>query len=268
MSPERQFLEAVNGLTDLIEASGSRARRVGYLRKPKAAIIRIMRARWRKQRARVLKNTWLKKELMREAAPPKKILPGGTKEIIASDIAGLTVTGREIEAFNDALSDAVSAGARDAAARLSTGIGDKVESFIGEFLKDGGFQRISAELDKTTVDRVSGAVADAYEKGGTYSDVVKAIKGEFSDMTDRRADLIAQTELNDAYSQGQLQFARDTGGEGKSWDPEGEACEICMGNVEDGIIPLDEDFSSGDDAPTAHPGCDCSLEIHAQADEE
>ncbi len=261
------LIEAIDGLSNLIEASGSRARRAAYLVRPRQTIIRVMRARWRKQQAVLLKNSWLKTELT-EAAPPKKLLPAGTQAIIASEIGGLTLTGKEIDAFNGALSDAVESGAKDAAFRLGASLGDRAETFITEYLKDGGFQRVATDIDKTTIDRVSNAVADTYGNGGSYDDVVKSIKDTFSGFTDTRAEMIAQTELNDAYSQGQLQFARETGAEGKSWEPDGEACPICMANVEDGVIPIDEDFSEGEDAPPQHVNCDCSLEIHAQADEE
>ena len=40
-------------------------------------------------------------------------------------------------------------------------------------------------------------------------------------------------------------------------------CIVCIANLEDGEIDMDEDFESGDDAPPAHPNCMCSLMVHA-----
>ncbi len=265
MTPEAELIESVNALAALLEAKGARHRRAAVIGKPRAKIISVMRARWRKQMRRLLNDPRLKLQL--QEADVKRTVPVPVQHIITTQVAGLEISGKEIDAFNGALGDAVEFGAKDVAAQLGKDLGSSTESFISEFLKDGGFQRIAADIDKTTVDRVSTAVADTYGRGGSYADVVKSIKDTFSGFSDYRAELIAQSELNDAYSQGQLQFARETGAEGKSWDPDGEACPICMDNVDDGVIPIDDDFSSGDDAPGAHPGCDCSLEIHAQADE-
>jgi hypothetical protein len=45
----------------------------------------------------------------------------------------------------------------------------------------------------------------------------------------------------------------------KEWFADAEACDICLENVDAGPIDLDEVFPSGDDAPTAHPRCQCSI---------
>jgi hypothetical protein len=34
-----------------------------------------------------------------------------------------------------------------------------------------------------------------------------------------------------------------------------------MENVDAGFIGIDEEFPSGDLAPTAHPNCDCSIDF-------
>jgi hypothetical protein len=55
-------------------------------------------------------------------------------------------------------------------------------------------------------------------------------------------------------------MARSAGLNEKSWETEsGNPCEVCLANVDDGWIDIDDTFSSGDDAPTAHPGCMCDL---------
>lgn len=82
-----------------------------------------------------------------------------------------------------------------------------------------------------------------------------------------RTDRIARTELSNAYNFGQwdsVRLARDSGLiDGvveKSWIAGGSnPCDICLDNEGDGPIPIDQQFSSGDDTPTAHPSCACSV---------
>jgi hypothetical protein len=45
--------------------------------------------------------------------------------------------------------------------------------------------------------------------------------------------------------------------EKKVWLLADDPCDECQGNADDGEIPLDDDFSSGDDAAPAHPRCLC-----------
>ena len=78
-----------------------------------------------------------------------------------------------------------------------------------------------------------------------------------------RAKMIAQTELNDAFNQGVFQFGKDAGATGKSWDTDIAPCMVCIENELAGVIDIDDDFPSGDDAPPGHPRCMCSLGVHA-----
>ncbi len=241
-------------LADLFEAATPRnIHRVKHanIAKPKARMLAILRGRFRKQLRTVLRAKEL--NLLKEA-DTKKPLPHQVKTALHADVAGLPLTGKEIDSFDAALGAAVTAGAHSIADKLGQ---EKVdtEPFVSGYLRDGGFQRISAELDKTSVDRLSFVVADAYDAGDSFEGIVSKIRGEFNKFSTTRAEMIVQTELNDAYSQGALEFARQTGAEGKSWEPDGEACPICMENADQGTIPLDDDFASGDDAPPGHPNC-------------
>ena len=86
---------------------------------------------------------------------------------------------------------------------------------------------------------------------------------------DVRAGMIAQTEMNAAYNAGRKQLGIDMGFNEKAWDPDGTACEeICVPNVLDGWIDMDEEFESGDSEPPGHPNCDCSLNVRFNADAE
>jgi HK97 family phage portal protein len=46
----------------------------------------------------------------------------------------------------------------------------------------------------------------------------------------------------------------------KSWIADGpDPCQVCLGNEQDGVIPVAEPFTSGDMEPPAHPHCECGL---------
>ena len=161
--------------------------------------------------------------------------------------------------YQDAITDAIMGAARVMAAEAASGatISDDVAS---RYLRDNSLSKLTGNLNEASIDRLRNAVADAWDKGGSYDQIVEAIQDTFADFSDVRAGMIAQTEVNDAYNRGRVQQAQDLGFDEKAWDPDGEACEeTCQPNVDQGYIGMDEDFESGDDAPPAHPNCDCSI---------
>lgn len=172
------------------------------------------------------------------------------------------VTAAEQETFSGAVTAAIDSGSAAAADMLGTAA-PGTESFIAEYLKDGGFSRLTGDLDRTTVDRLASAVADAYESGADFDGIVQAVKDSFSDATTRRAKMIAQTELNDAWNQSVVHFADQAGATQKEWEINPGACIVCVENAADGAIDFDAEFASGDDAPPAHPLCGCSILVHA-----
>lgn len=94
------------------------------------------------------------------------------------------------------------------------------------------------------------------------TDLSQAIE-DATAFSPERAELIARTETITANSQGSLSGYKSARSIGvkvkKEWLPDAEACPICLENADAGPIDLDDDFPSGDDAPTAHPNCECTL---------
>lgn len=123
-------------------------------------------------------------------------------------------------------------------AELVTGVSDTTKDGIRRIIANGLADNIGR-------DEIAQNLEDAYE------------------FSSKRAGLIADTEIGNANGMGSLEglnIGAETGLDLlKEWYPDDEACPICLGNADDGPIPLDEPFSSGDDAPLAHPNCECSL---------
>lgn len=134
-----------------------------------------------------------------------------------------------------------------------------------------GAERV-ANIDDVTRRYLRTIVTDAAENGWSYQRTAKAITDRFVEFAvgvpqeniRSRAELVAITEVGEAYEQGAKIIAQGLIAQGleieKGWLAEDDACEECIVNVDDGFIAEDDSFSSGDDAPLVHPGCRCDLE--------
>jgi phosphohistidine phosphatase SixA len=137
---------------------------------------------------------------------------------------------------------------------------------VETFLRTDSLAKLTGELNETTKQRLRDAIADAYDEGGSYQDIVDAVTDTVEEFSTVRASMIAQTEVNAAYNYGRRSIALAAGSQEHAWDPDGIACPLCMLNVVQGFIPIDEDFASGDDAPPAHPNCDCSTSFRISSE--
>ncbi len=180
----------------------------------------------------------------------------------------MPVASVEDSEYGQAIRDAILGAAKTLAKELSIGtvISDDVAA---RYLRDNSLTKLTGGFSATSIQRLRDAIAEAWDAGGSYDSIVEAIQETFAQFSDVRSGLIAQTEINDAYVFGRMELAREAGMEQKAWSPDGtDACEICLGNIDDGWIGLEDAFSSGDLAPTAHPNCDCSVDFRKGAPEE
>lgn len=118
----------------------------------------------------------------------------------------------------------------------------------------------SKSYSDTMKEEIGNLVREGVDQGASIDTIAESISGFFDDQSDWRAERIARTETANAYSQGNLEGYKQSGiVSGKYWVPDAQACEICLGNAAAGVIGLDANFPSGDDAPSAHPHCECDL---------
>lgn len=202
-------------------------------------------------------------ESLREADDPQRAkIEADAAAALGQVIHSQPVTAEQQTAYAGAINKALVAGSKGVAEHL--GAEEPLPgSFVYEYLTKSGFSQLTGEIDRTTTDRIASAIADAYESGADFDATVRAVKSEFAEMSQSRAVMIAQTELNDAFNQSVLHFGREAGAVKKSWQTDLAPCPVCVENALDGEIDMDEDFSSGDDAPPSHPNCMCSLLVHA-----
>lgn len=121
---------------------------------------------------------------------------------------------------------------------------------------------------KSLKEDISAKIQDGVEQGFGTDKIAGTIEDFFDTQGDMRSLRLARTEVMNAHGASALEAFRQSGVvDGKYWIPEGSACDICKENEDEGVIPLDQDFSSGDDAPTAHPNCECRLGGQTTKDE-
>jgi SPP1 gp7 family putative phage head morphogenesis protein len=128
------------------------------------------------------------------------------------------------------------------------------------WLRDNSLSKLTGEVNDTSKQRLRDALADAWDKGGSYNDMVKSVTDTFEDFSSVRAGMIAQTEANDAYIEGRDATARAAGLGEKRWSADGsDTCPECEEQIAAGWIDIDDDFPSGDDPPL-HPNCECGTD--------
>lgn len=255
--------DAANDLAALLEAAtpreGLTARRHSRIIKPaRRRLERVLRSYFQRQEAALLAE--IKPKIAAREASGGGHLYANT--ILPTSIHPLRfpVTSVETDEYNDAMAEVI----RGAVASMKAGaVG---QDFASIWLRDNPLTKLTGDFSTTSINRLRDAVADAWDAGGSFNQIVSAIQDVFSVFDFPRAAMIAQTEVNDAYNSGRMATAIAAGFDQKAWDPDGEACEICLGNVDAGWIGIDDDFPSGDMAPTAHPNCDCSIDFQKGAD--
>jgi len=171
-------------------------------------------------------------------------------------------TAGETSEYNEAITDLITAAAK------SLG-GVAGPDLAGDYLAEHSLSRLTGGLESTSIERLQNALANAWEKGGSFNDMVSAVTDTFADFSTTRAEMIASTEASDAYNAGRFETAKSLDLDEKSWETEsGDPCEDCLGNEAESWIDIDAAFSSGDDAPTAHPRCECVVNFRKSSDSE
>jgi SPP1 gp7 family putative phage head morphogenesis protein len=110
-----------------------------------------------------------------------------------------------------------------------------------------------------TRELLRGTITQAVNEGWSNDKLASAIEDGYA-FSSSRAEMIARTETAFADVEGNMIAYRESGMvAGKQWILGPEPCEICQANAEQGTIDLEDDFESGDDAPPAHPHCECDV---------
>lgn len=264
-------LSALAALNRLIEAVAGR-RKWRALKPIERRIERDMEKAFRKQgrafltalnhRAGVLGGR------LREAA--SDILPPNWEaiwEVVAGDLSLITPpVQRGIRA-------SLAAGAQHSMANFRVvGSFDLSNPRAAAYLETHAATAVSA-INETTKAEMRAVITKGVSEGQSYDQIAKSIKEKFDGFSTpapqqhirSRAHLVAVTESGNAYEVGTRSVADDLIAAGlqmeKSWLTvgDGRVDDDCLDNAGAGWIPMDDTFPSGDDQPTAHPACRCTM---------
>ena len=167
-----------------------------------------------------------------------------------------------------AMSDVFTDTAEEAMAQVGVGAVDddlfeQINDRAVEWAKDNAAELVTG-VSETTRDDIREAISDGLADGLDVGEIADGL-AEIGSFDDDRADLIAETEVARANSQGALDGYRQAGEAGvhvmKEWLIASEnVCDDCQDASDQGPIELDEVFDSVDeDAPPGHPNCRCAL---------
>ena len=115
-------------------------------------------------------------------------------------------------------------------------------------------------VSKTTKKRIRQSIAISIELGESNDEATQRLQKIIKNP--KRAELIARTESVNAYQDGLMAFAKESGATSKTWQTTAlKVCHICI--PLNGItLPIDESFQTKVGPrlkPTAHPRCKCGM---------
>ncbi|HWR15156.1 MAG TPA: phage minor head protein [Terriglobales bacterium] len=188
----------------------------------------------------------------------------------------------EIDALSGSVSDVQVEAAKRALTALKVSddddLFDKVSELAVQAAKDRAAELVGMKWDgdklvpnpsaewaitEATREGIRDMVETALTDGLTVDEFAKKLMDSYM-FSDSRAETIARTEIARAHVDGTMEAWKASGlVTGKRWltgseHDDGSDCD-CADNEDDGVIDLDDAFSSGDDAPPAHPNCVCVL---------
>ena len=191
---------------------------------------------------------------------------GGAYEKLALDTAmvSLAMIGVEKQSdLVDVVNERAVRAARDSAARL-----------VGKRILDDGTIIDNPDPKWAITESTRDMVRDTITRGLEDNLGSDAIIAELEDayaFSPARAEMISRTEIADVNSQASMETYREARDYGvklkKSWILGEDPCEICQANADQGSIPLDDEFDSGDDTAPAHPNCECAVIPEVEEDD-
>lgn len=128
-------------------------------------------------------------------------------------------------------------------------------------------------IDETTRDALNTIISNGIKNKLSYDQIAEQIQQQFQQFSVKgrgpshirsRAELIAVTEIGNAYAEASHQVGLDLAAAGltvvHSWSNTGDkrVSAGCLANTAQGWIPIDEDFQSGHARPLRFPGCRCA----------
>lgn len=195
----------------------------------------------------------------------------------AAELATLALFQEPLSALAEA---ALTAGVRQAIAQLgvSWSFGLANPRAVA-YLQEIGAARVRG-INEETRRQLRTLLTRSANEGWSYAQTAREITARYRQFAvgsplshiRSRAELVAVTEVGNAYEEGQLIAGRELQQNGvrmqKAWRDVGDARvdPTCRANTAAGWINLDLSFPSGVSRPLDHPGCRCVLLLRVKPD--
>ena len=195
----------------------------------------------------------------------------GNDAASAASLAGLAVLPL---AIRPALNDLTFDSALQAFASTGSVVTDEVSAQLLQDAADYADGRSAALVDPgddtgivgSTRNMLAATIASGLAAGLSAADIADRIQDAYAFSWDS-ADAIGDYEASLANSTGAMAGYAAAAALGlgmqKGWNTAGDdkVEDICLGKETEGLIPLDQAFSSGDQATPAHNGCRCNVSV-------
>lgn len=95
---------------------------------------------------------------------------------------------------------------------------------------------------------------------GMTRQIRKDVSAKWGDFAEYRAERIARTEASNAYGEGSHRYYKEVGAKYHQWLTMNDkaVADVCYNNQSDGVIPINQAFSSGSIHEPQHINCRCS----------
>lgn len=121
-------------------------------------------------------------------------------------------------------------------------------------------------LAQATRNMIRRTIAQVIDESEDEEALIHALRESYA-FSDKRAALIARTEIANAQGAGSLIGAKEVGMQSKEWllsnDP--DPCPLCVANAAQGWAPISDPFVSGAQHPLQHPNCRCDVIYRPQS---
>ena len=174
-------------------------------------------------------------------------------DVVTQAAGDLDVNDSELDALIEEANAAAKASADQRSAEM---IGMKVDA-DGDLVTD---EAADMAISDSTRNMIATDVQEALSQGMDADQLSQVLQENYA-FSEARANVIAETELNNATTNATLSVWDSAGIAGKEWvlsdsHVDEDECDDC---ADQGPIPISDTFVTGDMGPTAHPNCHCSL---------
>lgn len=132
---------------------------------------------------------------------------------------------------------------------------DSVQDFVA-LAAEKHVAGLVSGVTETTRDKIRLSIKQSLTRGETTPQAMERLQSIINNPV--RAEMIAQTESVNSWSQGQYNYAKATGAKKRVWEALAGACPQCA-PLDGEQVEIDEPFSGGVLLPSRHPRCRCSV---------